>query len=287
VESILGPTSSRGGPKQSNAARTEAAMNAKQRVKELVKDAFPSIWLHWHFMKRPKSAERELCYLDKVVPDDAVTVDVGANCGLYTRKLARLSRQVHAFEPSGQMARLLRRTSARNVSVHEIALSDHDGGAELFIPQGDDGPVYGLASLEAPTDPPAGLISAHVPIARLDAVIDQEGAFVKIDVEGHELNVLNGAVELLERCQPVFLVEAEDRHRAEATRSVFEFFRRKSYRGLFLRDSDVVDVEEFDTGRLQDAGALRPDGGRKDGRFYVNNFFFFPRHLDGESILNS
>ena len=132
-------------------------MNAKQQVKELVKDAFPSIWLQWHFMKRPKSAERELSYLDKVIPDDAVTVDVGANCGLYTRKLARLSRQVHAFEPSGQMAKLLRRTSARNVSVHEIALSDHDGDAELFIPQGDDGPVYGLASLEARTDSPEGL----------------------------------------------------------------------------------------------------------------------------------
>ena len=262
-------------------------MNAKQQVKELVKDAFPSIWLQWHFMMRPRSAERELSYLDKVIPDDAVTVDVGANCGLYTRKLARLSRQVHAFEPSGQMARLLRRTSARNVSVHEIALSDHDGDAELFIPQGDDGPVYGLASLEARADSPFRLVSAHVPIARLDAVIDQDVAFVKIDVEGHELNVLNGAVELLERCQPVFLVEAEDRHRAEATRTVFEFFRSKSYRGFFLRNNDVVDIEEFDSARLQDADALRPDGGRKDGQFYVNNFFFFPRHLDGKSILSS
>ena len=253
-------------------------MNAKQQVKELVKDAFPSMWLQWHFMKRPKSAERELSYLDKVIPDDAVTVDVGANCGLYTRRLARLSRQVHAFEPSQQMARLLRRTSARNVSVHEVALSDHDG---------EDGLVYGLASLEARADPSARIVSAHVPIARLDAVIDQDVAFVKIDVEGHELNVLNGAVELLERCQPVFLVEAEDRHRAEATRSVFEFFRSKSYRGFFLKDNDVISVEQFDSDRLQDAHALRADGGRKDGQFYVNNFFFFPRHLDGESILSS
>ncbi|ANW04444.1 FkbM family methyltransferase [Bradyrhizobium icense] len=262
-------------------------MNPKQHVKELVKDAFPSIWLQWHFMKRPKSAERELSYLDKVIPDDAVTVDVGANCGLYTRRLARLSRQVHAFEPSQQMARLLRRTSARNVSVHEIALSDHDGGAELYIPQGEDGLVYGLASLEARADSSERLVSAHVPIARLDAVIDQDVAFVKIDVEGHELNVLNGAVELLERCQPVFLVEAEDRHRAEATRSVFEFFRNKAYRGFFLKDNDVIGVEQFDSQRLQDADALRPDGGRKNGQFYVNNFFFFPRHLDGESILSS
>jgi FkbM family methyltransferase len=262
-------------------------MSAKQQVKELVKDAFPSVWLQWHFMRRPKSAERELSYLDKIIPDDAVTVDVGANCGLYTRRLARLSRQVHAFEPSQQMARLLRRTSARNVRIHEIALSDHDGDAELFIPQGEDGLVHGLASLEARVGSSGRSISAHVPIARLDAVIHQDVAFVKVDVEGHELNVLNGAVDLVERCQPVFLVEAEDRHRAEATRSVFEFFREKAYRGFFLKDNDVIAVEQFDPTRLQDADALRPDGGRKDGRFYVNNFFFFPRHLDGESLLSS
>src|SRR5205823_3824712 len=154
-------------------------MNAKQQVKELVKDAFPSMWLQWHFMKRPKSAERELSYLDKVIPDDAVTVDVGANCGLYTRQLARLSRQVHAFEPSHQMARLLRRTSARNVSIHEIALSDHNGDAELFIPQSDNGPVYGLASLELqPNVTTEQVVATHVPIARLDAVVHQDVAFV-------------------------------------------------------------------------------------------------------------
>jgi FkbM family methyltransferase len=262
-------------------------MTAKQLTKELLKNAFPSIWLHWHFMHRPRSAERELSYLGKVIPEDAVTVDVGANCGLYTRRLARLSRQVHAFEPAGQMARLLRRTSAPNVSVHEIALSDHNGDADLFIPEGDDGLVYGLASLEPRAESPAKLLSTHVPTARLDAVIDQDVAFVKIDVEGHELSVLNGAVELLERCQPVFLVEAEDRHRTEATRSVFEFFRNKSYRGFFLKDNDVIAVEEFRPEDLQDADALCPDGGRKSRRPYVNNFFFFPKHLDGESMLSS
>ena len=262
-------------------------MNAKQRTKALLKDRFPSIWLHWHFMHRPKSAERELEYLHRVIPKGAVTVDVGANCGLYTRQLARLSKQVHAFEPSRQMARLLRRTSASNVSVHEIALSDHNGDAELFIPQGDDGLVYGLASLEPRADSSANLVSTHVPTARLDAIVHQDVAFVKIDVEGHELNVLNGAVELLERCQPVFLVEAEDRHRAAATRSVFEFFRNKSYRGFFLKDDDVIAADQFRAEDLQDTEALQPDGGRKTGQCYVNNFFFFPRHLDGESILSS
>lgn len=262
-------------------------MNAKQHAKELLKDAFPSIWLQWHFMHRPKSAERELEYLRRVVPKGAVTVDVGANCGLYTRQLARLSKQVHAFEPSRPMADLLRRTSATNVSVHEVALSDRNGDAELFIPQSEDGLVHGLASLEPqPPMPGRHLVSTHVPTARLDAVVDHDVAFVKIDVEGHELNVLNGATELVEHCQPVFLVEAEDRHRAQATRSVFEYFGDKSYRGFFLREGDVIPVDQFSTEHLQDTDALLPDGGRRNGQSYVNNFFFFPRHLDGESLLN-
>ena len=263
-------------------------MHATRQAKVLLKEAFPSVWLRWHLMRRPKSAERELSYLGKVVPPDAVTVDVGANCGLYTHRLARLSRQVHAFEPSQEMARLLRRTCASNVSVHEIALSDHAGEADLFIPQGENGLVHGLASLEPRMNSPAEqVVSAPVPVARLDAVVRQDVAFVKIDVEGHELNVLNGAVGLLESSQPVFLVEAEDRHRAAATRSVFEFFRSKSYRGFFLRNDEVVAVDEFRAEDLQDTGALAPDGGRKAGQCYVNNFFFFPPHLDGESILNS
>ena len=263
-------------------------MSARQRTKELLKETFPSIWLRWHLMHHPKSADPELLYLDRIVPEGAVTVDVGTNCGLYTRKLARLSKQVYAFEPSHKMADLLRRTSAANVSVHEIALSDQTGNAELFIPQDDQEPIYGLASLE----PRLGssnkrVVSISVPTARLDAIVHQDVAFVKIDVEGHELSVLNGAVELLEHSQPVFLVEAEDRHRAEATRSIFEFFKGRSYRGFFLKEGSAAPVDQFSPLKLQDPSALLPDGGRKRGQSYVNNFFFFPPHLDGESILNS
>jgi FkbM family methyltransferase len=176
-------------------------MNGVRQAKELLKEAFPSLWLRWHFGRRPKSAERELNFLDRVVPKDAVTIDVGANFGLYTRELARLSKSVHAFEPSPKLADLLRRTSASNVTVHETALSDRSGEAELMVPQGDGGPVHGLASIESRLDL-AGLpvVSTRVPTARLDDVIQQDVAFVKIDVEGHELSVLNGAVKLLGRC---------------------------------------------------------------------------------------
>lgn len=267
--------------------RKATVMNAVRQAKNVLKEAFPSLWLRWHFMHRPKSAEVELPFLDKIVPNDAVTIDVGANCGLYTRELARLSRRVHAFEPSHQMADVLRQTSAANVEVHEIALSDHEGEADLLIPQSEQGAVHGLASLEPQLALSAkSCVALHVPLARLDSLIQEQVEFMKIDVEGHELSVLNGAVGILERSQPVFLVEAEDRHRDAATESVFEFFRDKDYRGFFVEDGDIVSVDQFDTGIFQDADSLLPDGGRKAGCAYVNNFFFFPPHKDGKAILS-
>ena len=263
-------------------------MNATQQTKNFIKQAFPSIWLHWHFMQRPKTAERELLFLDRIVPEGALTVDVGANRGLYTRQLARLSRRVMAFEPAPEMATLLRRTSAANVSVHEVALSDRDGDAELFTPTSDDGLVHGLASLEHQHQS-AGqrIVSSQVPTARLDTIVDEHVAFVKIDVEGHEMNVLNGAIGLIDRCQPVFLVEAEDRHRPGATQSVFDFFAAESYRGFYLLNDEVTPVSGFRAELMQDPDALTPDGGRKEGRSYVNNFFFFPQDIDGRALLNS
>jgi FkbM family methyltransferase len=259
-------------------------MSARRRAKKLLKQTFPLIWLRWYLMHLLISAEQELLYLDRIVPKGAVTVDVGAHYGLYTRKLARLLSRVHAFEPAHRMADLLRRTSASNVSVHEIALSDQTGNAELFVPLGDQELVYGLASLE----PRLGssndkVVSINVPTVRLDVIVHQDVAFVKIDVEGHELNVLNGAVELLEHSQPVFLVEAEDRHRIEATRSIFEFFENRFYRGFFLNEGSAVPVDQFDPEDLQDARALLPDGGPARAANLTSIISSFSRNIWMES----
>jgi FkbM family methyltransferase len=259
-------------------------MKAVRLAKDALKEAFPAIWLEWHFLRRPRSAEVELGYLERIIPKGAVTVDVGANCGLYTRQLARCSRKVHAFEPARQMADLLRRTVATNVELHEIALSDRDGVATLSVPLDDGRAVHSLASIEQRGEEGPSA-SEQVRTARLDSVIREPVAFVKIDVEGHELSVLNGALGLLEQSQPVFLVEAEERHRAATTASVFAFFAKHSYAGFFVLNGEIKSVSEFDPRTMQDSESLRADGGRKEGRCYINNFFFFPSHVDGKRAL--
>lgn len=255
-------------------------------VKQTAVDLFPSLWVRWRLMHRPQSAEIELSLLENIVHPGDITVDVGANLGLYTRTLARLSSTVHAFEPSKGVADILRRTSARNVIVYETALSDREGHAELRIPRDGAHLTHSLASLEPGVVADQDTLATEVVRTRLDSVIHDDVAFVKVDVEGHELNVLQGSVGLIERCRPVFLVEAENRHRGDATASVFEFFRRQTYEGFFLRGRDVISVDSFDPHTDQDETVLLSDGGRREGRNYINNFFFFPSERGGRNILS-
>jgi FkbM family methyltransferase len=261
--------------------RSALASNLKRVAAEM----FPSVWVRWRLMHRAQSAEAELMLLRNLVRPSDTTVDVGANLGLYTRELARLSSKVYSFEPSRGMADILRRTSARNVTVHEMALSDGEGFAELHIPRAGAHLTHSLASLEPAAVAGQDVIASRVPLARLDSIVRENVTFVKVDVEGHELNVLHGAVGLIGRCRPVFLVEAENRHRENATTSLFEFFRAQKYNGYFLREQDVLGIDAFDPDTDQDTEVLQSDGGREGGRHYVNNFFFFPTERDGWKML--
>jgi FkbM family methyltransferase len=256
-----------------------------RQLKQIAIDNFPSLWVRWRLFQRPRSAEIELDLLKKIVRRDDVTIDVGANLGLYTRKLARLSREVHAFEPSQAVADILRRTTSSKVVVHQAALSDHDGDAELYIPRDGSHLTHSLASVEPQVLDGHDTVAIIVPRRRLDSVIRDDVSFVKIDVEGHEMSVLEGARDLIERCRPVFLVEAEERHRAGATTAVFDFFRARKYDGFFLRGRDIVAIEQFDVGIAQNMEALEGDGGRRQGQQYINNFFFVPLERNGRALL--
>ena len=150
--------------------------------------------------------------LRSLVRPGAIVVDVGAHFGIYTEALCTLvgaSGKVHAFEPQARVFEALRRlqSSHDNLEVYRVALSSRNGTCTLHTPFLDGGvPEPALATLEPVS---AAHQADEVATRTLDSYRDQLAglAFVKVDVEGHEIEFLDGARDLLARCRPIVQVE--------------------------------------------------------------------------------
>jgi hypothetical protein len=113
---------------------------------------------------------------------------------------------------------------------------------------------------------------------RLDNVYGGSAGFIKIDVEGHEQAVLDGAVETIDRCQPRVLVEVEERLSPSGLERIKAYFSRHSYCGHFVHNVRLEPVENFSLADMQNRSNT-PDmtaSLREHVRNYVNNFIFLP-----------
>lgn len=212
--------------------------------------------------------EPETRYLAEMVGPGSIAVDVGACWGAYLYWMARVAKQVVAFEPNPALVEYLRRVAPPGVQVHHAALSDRNGQAILKVPRSGTDP-YALATIATPE---AGFPSSYeeisVPRVRLDDLGLHPG-LIKIDVEGHEEEVLNGAAETIARSQPNLLIEVEERHKAGSVERVTKQLGELGYDGWFHLDGEWLPVARFDLDVHQNASRVAVTSGQ-----YVNNFFF-------------
>ncbi len=144
-------------------------------------------------------------------------IDIGANAGYITILLSKLvgeSGHVHAFEPIPQnvlyLIETLRVNALNNVTVHEMAVSDHVGEAQMNY----CGVFDGFASLMCGGhgyyhNQPASVISvATITLDQFcsDTCIAQIG-LIKIDIEGAEVLALAGMSRILATLRPMLIVE--------------------------------------------------------------------------------
>lgn len=234
----------------------------------------PAIAVPGYAWKNRSSGEPELRWLQHVCAPELAAVDVGANVGIYSYWLCRLARECHAFEANPQLAaRLTRFGQGRNLKVWPVALSDTAGQATLHIPMDPRTGLgrFGSASLVDHKDGP-DFLQVQVDQVRLDSLDLPKIGFLKIDVEGFELNVLLGAGAKVEADRPNVLIEAEDRHRPHATRDVMAWFAERRYPGYYLHAGRWHPVSTFDVARHQQVAnmAVRKDPATP----YINNFLF-------------
>lgn len=154
--------------------------------------------------------EPELKYLDKFVSAGDIFVDVGANIGLFTLKMAPRAARVVAVEPGREAGDLLEENISlnrfQNVTLVRKGLADGPGKAALFHnPVGDDPQAFSLVNDGAATE------AEEVEITTLDQLVADLGLprvdSIKIDVEGAEQRVLAGGLATISAHHPLIIFE--------------------------------------------------------------------------------
>jgi FkbM family methyltransferase len=161
-------------------------------------------------------SEGEVDLFRQVVTAGQVVLDVGANIGAHTLFLARQvgpSGMVMAFEPQRILFQMLCANMAINSIMNTICVQHAVGAAEgsLVVPPIDYGRAYNFGAVRMAV---SGM-GEQVPVVPLDIYRLQRCDFIKIDVEGMELQVLAGARDLIARLRPTLYVENEKPEHAD------------------------------------------------------------------------
>ena len=173
-----------------------------------------------HLLRYGEWAERELqLFLSVVKPGDTV-LDVGANIGAFTVPLAKAvgpSGRVYAFEPQRVIFQRMNANIALNgqSNVHTYLAAVGSERGMLKVPSIDYSVAANFAAVSlADQSVFSNLMHETVPVLALDDLFPTASvndrtcpSFIKVDVELMERYVLEGARQLLQRCQPVLYLE--------------------------------------------------------------------------------
>jgi FkbM family methyltransferase len=159
--------------------------------------------------------EPECALLPLFIRPGDVVIDLGVNMGQYSSRMAQLvgpTGRVIGFEALESTFRIARRiVGQKNVEIHNIAVSDTSGFVFLSV-QHVEGAAINTGVTKVVQEPGSkdDKEVIRVPSARLDDLLSSEDhgiAFVKCDIEGHEVAAIRGGMKVLARDRPVLLVE--------------------------------------------------------------------------------
>jgi len=242
-----------------------------------------------HYARKLRAAlpeeELDLKGVSDLVGQGDRVIDIGANFGLYTRFLSEMtgpSGEVFSVEPIPETFEILRsnvrRLKLTNVRIKNIAFSNRPGSLSMEIPTYEEGGdnFYQARIVKAGNRTSFRRLSVRT--ATLDSLFfgGKPISFVKCDVEGHELEVVQGAQKTIRAFHPAWLIEISgnpdsDRSAARETFNLLEEHRYHPYifdgeKFRHRRKGDSVVNYFFLTHRhslaLIEKGLLRPSKGR-------------------------
>ena len=232
--------------------------------------------LHRAF-KYSKSDKGEIAYIKSAIKKGDTVFDIGAHKAGYLffiLKQVGAQGKVIGFEPQTFLFKYLTKIKALfhwdNVNIENLALSNNSGHQRLFFPTASAGKTSspGATIVQHDNDSEFSVIE-EVAISTLDEYCNQHQLipqFLKVDVEGNELNVFKGGANTLKQHKPKILVEIEARHIGEAkVLETIYFLESLGYHGKIIKGYEYIATEQFTFEKFQDIN------NKKD---YCNNFIF-------------
>lgn len=223
--------------------------------------------------------EIEMNLLPILADKKKASIDIGAAIGSYLANLCIYSKNVIGFEPIPENISKLNEMIYyldMNAEIEPYALSNKKGFTSLKMIKNDFGrsTIEPLNNLQ---DDNSNKMSIEVELKKLDDYNLQNIGFIKIDVEGHELSVLEGAETTIKNNRPNLLVEIEERHKYDSINSVKNWLCKFDYSGYFIKDRNIELISEFDINTYQNHKNIgdQNDNYKRTG-IYINNFFFLP-----------
>lgn len=236
-------------------------------------------FLYRAYRYRYKVDPLEISYILNNVKSGQIAVDIGAHKGGYLywlQKQVGQTGKVFAFEPQPSLYQYLSTISKKmgytNTIIENKGFSAKTGQLDFHIPLTKSGSSPGarIDFFEKAEAHQTILIE----VTTLDDYFLPKNIFpnfLKIDVEGHEKQVLLGGQELLKQAKPKILMECEARHlKSGDVYEVFDVLLSMGYKGYFFDHKSQKPLNDFKPFIHQK---------RDEGRFweadkYINNFIF-------------
>ena len=145
-------------------------------------------------------------YTEKYLTDNSVILDIGANIGTWSIPLAIKNRKIYSFEPFDSSfyalcGNIFINKKENNIYPRQCALTDNvNKNTTLMLPELVN--IGGCKLIETDLN-----TENKYSLATIDSFSFDTVDLIKLDVEGHELNVLKGGVNTIARCKPVIMFE--------------------------------------------------------------------------------
>lgn len=218
-----------------------------------------------------------IAYINANVSEGQTVMDIGANKAGYLyfllKQIGHKGKAI-AFEPQTTLFQYITKIKKmfdwNNLTVEHLVISDEEGVAILYIPHEKAGKDYQMkATVIKHTLNPEFLSTEGVNSETLDTYCERKKIrpnFIKIDVEGNELKVLEGGIDTLKHYKPKILVEIDGRYIGKPmVLETLHFMHWMKYKGSFINGLKRLPLDQFNFEIHQNIN---------DMDNYCNNFIF-------------